>query len=111
MKNELPGRDDLPPGVSERDIDPPPRQGLDDEQPHHAGDDDAAWDRLACVDMRLPEAVDRACQEPTLLDALTFICIWETERIVRQARGNEQWDTCFRVCLQAVKAQYERQHH
>ncbi len=31
MKNELPGRDDLPPGCTLRDIDPPPRPWLDDE--------------------------------------------------------------------------------
>ena len=40
------------------------------------------------------KAVDRACQERTLLDALEFICEWE-DRF-----GTN--DTSFRVCLEQV---------
>lgn len=56
--------------------------------------------------MNITQAVERACQESTLLDALTFICIWEAERIVKQARENIQWETCFRVSLKAVIEKY-----
>lgn len=62
--------------------------------------------------MTLKEAVARACQEPTLLDALAWIAIWETERVVQQAIRNEksgernpdgsQWDTCFRLAFKDV---------
>jgi len=52
--------------------------------------------------MNITEATKRACQEPTLLDALSFICVWESERVVKQARENEQWETCFKVCLESV---------
>ena len=63
----------------------------------------------------IKEAVIRACQEPTLLDALTWICIWESERVIYQARYNfgsgsneAGWDTCFRVCLKQVMESYEK---
>ena len=52
------------------------------------------------------QAVEKACKEPTLLDALTFICIWESERVVKQCRENEQWDTCFKICLKGVMNNY-----
>ena len=63
--------------------------------------------------MDLPEAVDRACQEPSLIDALTYICIWESERIVKQVRENYgsgsygAWDTCFRHCISHVMKEYK----
>lgn len=64
--------------------------------------------------MNINEAVTRACQEPTLLDALTFICVWESERAINQARFNygsgsngAGWDTCFRHCLKEVMNNYE----
>lgn len=62
------------------------------------------------------EAVDRACQEPTLADALSWICVWESERVVRQAHeffntgirqpDGKGWDTCFKVCIKAVMNGY-----
>lgn len=54
----------------------------------------------------ITEATKRACEEPTLLDALTWICIWESERVVKQARKSMQWETCFKVCLQSVLENY-----
>ena len=54
--------------------------------------------------MDIDEAVKKACEKDTLIDALTFICVWESERIVKQARENEQWETCFKVCLSRVLA-------
>ncbi|MCK5397780.1 MAG: hypothetical protein KAJ33_05990 [Thermoplasmata archaeon] len=56
--------------------------------------------------MNITQATKRACEEPTLLDALSWICIWESERVVRQARENEQWETCFHVCLKSVMESY-----
>jgi len=52
------------------------------------------------------------CKEPTLLDALTWICIWESERIVKQAKkglrdsDGKGWDTCFKICLKTVMETY-----
>jgi len=57
--------------------------------------------------MNITEAVARACEEPTLLDALSWICVWESERVVKQARKNERWETCFKTCLERVMEQYE----
>jgi hypothetical protein len=65
--------------------------------------------------MNLDEAVKIACQEPTLLDALTYICVWESERAILQARFNHGsgsngagWDTCFKICLKEVLYRYQR---
>jgi len=56
--------------------------------------------------MNFVEATNRACEENTLLKALTHICIWESERVVKQARTNEQWETCFGICLKGVMEEY-----
>ncbi len=66
--------------------------------------------------MNITEAVKRACEEPTLADALEFICVWESERVVRQALRNEKsgertpagckWETCFGTCVTAVLRAY-----
>jgi hypothetical protein len=63
----------------------------------------------------LQAQVERACQLPTLVDALTYIAVWETERAVAQAERNRdkpysewgtshggRWDTCFKLCFAAV---------
>ena len=53
----------------------------------------------------ITQAVERACQEKSLLDALTWICVWESERIIKQAKkglkdaDGKGLDTCFRVCF------------
>jgi len=56
------------------------------------------------------EAVIKACQEPTLLDALAWICVWENDRAVKQAREHEQWGTCFKLCLSKVMNLYTMKH-
>lgn len=56
--------------------------------------------------LNITEATKRACEEPTLLDALAWICVWESERVVQQARENPQWETCFKVCLRSVLDNY-----
>jgi len=63
--------------------------------------------------MNITEAVERACQEPTLVKALSWICVWESERVVRQAKrelrdfDGKGWDTCFKVCLMNVAEKYD----
>ena len=63
--------------------------------------------------MNLKEAVSRACQEPTLEDALNWIAVWECERAISQAVEYKKtgistaghgkgWDTCFKICFQNV---------
>jgi len=68
--------------------------------------------------MDINEATARACQEPTLLDALSWICVWESERGVEQAHENltnntpanpdtgAMWETCFKACLKSVMDKY-----
>jgi len=80
--------------------------------------------------LSLTEATERACGEPTLIDALSWICIWETERVVKQALkgcrlGDDGqiyvkpgmatpkgggWDTCFTICLAAVMEEWDKRH-
>jgi hypothetical protein len=69
--------------------------------------------------MTIDQAIDRACQEPTLVDALSWICLWECERVVAQALRNvpnnirdadgKSWDTCFGYCIRLVMDAYGRQ--
>lgn len=63
--------------------------------------------------MNITEALSCACEEPTLLEAQTWICIWESERVVKQARerfgsgaNGAGWDTCFGICLKMVAEEY-----
>ena len=62
--------------------------------------------------MNIFRAVEKACKEPTLLDALSWICVWESERIVKQAKKGlrdvegKGWDTYFRVCIKEVLDKY-----
>jgi len=67
--------------------------------------------------MNIKEATERACQEPTLVDALSWICVWESERVVRQAAkqglkgiydaDGKGWDTCFKFCIEHVMEYYK----
>lgn len=63
--------------------------------------------------MTIKEAIEIACEEPTLLDALSWICIWESERVVKQAKrglrgpDGQGWDTCFKFCLNEVMIKYK----
>jgi hypothetical protein len=62
--------------------------------------------------MGLPEIVKRACDEKTLLDALTFAAIWEGDRLAHQAMEFQRtgistaaygsYDMCFGVTFRAV---------
>lgn len=66
--------------------------------------------------MEFYEAIEVACKEPTLVDALGSIAVWENERVVQQAKkffetgertgsGDAAWDTCFTYLFnQTIKA-------
>jgi hypothetical protein len=60
--------------------------------------------------MNIDQAVARACEEPTLLEALSWICVWENDRSVRQAVANNGagWDTCFTLCIKRVMESYPK---
>lgn len=68
--------------------------------------------------MKITEAVKRACEEPTLLDALTWIAVWESERAIEQAHAYKMtgvstgaqggWDTCFKVCFSLVMEEWSK---
>jgi hypothetical protein len=61
--------------------------------------------------MNIKEATEQACKEPTLLKALTSICVWESERVVEHAirakAAGEPWETCFGFCISSVMDKYE----
>lgn len=59
--------------------------------------------------MNITDAVEKACQEPTLVEALSWIAIWETERVVKKVRSEptEPWETCFKICFKMVLERYE----
>jgi len=60
--------------------------------------------------VNIDEAVNKACQQPALLDALSWICVWESERAIRQAQASalpKRWETCFRYCLKQVIDNYK----
>ena len=60
--------------------------------------------------MNIKEAVNEAMKEPTLLEAQTFICIWEMERVVKYVRShNGSWETCFKICLNEVTDAWEKE--
>lgn len=69
--------------------------------------------------MNIDEAVARACEEPTLVDALSWIAIWEVGRVVAQVREFDKtgvstashggaYDTAFASCFRQVLARYTR---
>lgn len=58
--------------------------------------------------MNLYEAIRQACKKPTLDDALAFICVWESERIVKfvKEHPDQPWESMFKHCITAVRADY-----
>lgn len=67
--------------------------------------------------MNYKDVVARACQEPTLAEALSWIAVWETERVVAQVRAFDETgvstashggshDTCFLLYFKEVLALY-----
>ncbi len=69
--------------------------------------------------MNIDEAVARACEEPTLTKALSWIAIWESERAIAQAiewkrTGTSTashgggWDTCFEYHFERVMEAWKK---
>jgi hypothetical protein len=67
-------------------------------------------------DMNINTAVRKACEQPSLVDALSWIAVWESELAIQQARrffetgvptgSHGGWDTCFKLCFQLVLEKY-----
>lgn len=62
--------------------------------------------------MKLDEATAQACKEKTLIDALTHIAVWESERVIKQALASkgDSWNTCFKACFVAVIKQWQTEN-
>lgn len=59
--------------------------------------------------MNLWEAVTWAMEgQERLIDAQVRMCVWETERIVKQARAHSTWDTCFHRCLWELQIAWDK---
>ena len=57
--------------------------------------------------MNVDKAVDKACKQKELIDALTEIAIWECDRAVKQAlRTQGLYETCFEVCFSNLLARW-----
>jgi len=66
---------------------------------------------------KIDEAVNKACSEPTLLEAFSWIAIWENDRAVKQALKGEKdpfsgslRETCFLHCFKAVMEQWAKKN-
>lgn len=67
--------------------------------------------------MNLKEAIAKACECETLVEALTFIAIWETDRAVHQAIDfnnlyktnyyGPAYETCFKVIFEELILAFE----
>jgi hypothetical protein len=62
--------------------------------------------------MKLDEATTNACKEKTLIEALTHIAVWESERAIQQALASkgDKWNTCFRTCFESVIKQWQTEN-
>jgi len=67
--------------------------------------------------MNYIQAVNRACEEPTLVDALSWISVWECERVIPVAHeflngekpfdwNGQGWDTCFKFLINETMEAY-----
>jgi len=76
-------------------------------------------DALPIRQGKLEEAIATALAEPTLEDALSWICLWESERVVLQAHAflsgksdvqadGTGWSTCFKFLIKRVMAEYPK---
>jgi len=53
--------------------------------------------------MNIKEATENACKEDSLVDALTYIAIWENERVVKYVTTHKgPFETCFGMCFNSV---------
>ena len=65
-----------------------------------------SWDDLASW-YRFPGQVSPQ-PEKTLIEALAWLAIWESERIVKQAREHPQWESTFTYLFRELFAKYKR---
>jgi len=67
--------------------------------------------------MNWQDGVRLACREPTIIKALSYIAVWECERVIPQAHrylnkeipcgsDGQGWDTCFEFLIKEVMEQY-----
>ena len=67
--------------------------------------------------MSFQELIDDACKEDTLIKAMAYVAIWESERVLDEAvkvmRGEKPrdadgqgWSTCFEFLFKEVMEQY-----
>jgi len=61
----------------------------------------------------LDAAIKRALDEPTLIDALSFLSIWDTERAIAQAKRNNfaSWETTSKYLFSSCIEQWKLQKH
>ncbi|GAF99996.1 unnamed protein product [marine sediment metagenome] len=60
--------------------------------------------------MKVNEAAEIACSQPTLEEALAWMAVWESERVIKFVKANpgKQWDTCFRRCFEEVLSRFRK---
>ena len=71
--------------------------------------------------LKIDEATKRACEESSLIEALEWIAVWESERAIKQAVAyvrtgvstaapGQGWDTCFGFCFRHVVEEWKACH-
>jgi len=62
----------------------------------------------------IKEMIEEACQKSNILDAIVYGCIWESERIIKQAASNiildesgRKWDSFFKIIIEQILKEYD----
>ena len=56
------------------------------------------------------KAIETACEEKSLKDALSWIAIWEVDRVVRSLEARGKYETTFGFLFSRVIAKYKEKH-
>ncbi len=48
------------------------------------------------------KALEEACKQPTLAKALSWIVVWETERILKTYEKTKPYESCYEHCIKLV---------
>lgn len=63
---------------------------------------------------KLEDLIERALMEPTIEEALAWICMWDTERAIQQALRNQGtgkgWETCSLFFIRQVTKAWNEKH-
>lgn len=61
-----------------------------------------------CKHETIHDIVKRACEQPTLIDALSFVSVWDTDRAVRQSKDNgfKSYETFSKFLIKEVLENY-----